>query len=125
MTVTVTYESLTTLVGDDTIEAATAEQIIDQAINKLVLNHASVDNLTGDAESKTGTYTQAQAGAILELAVAIYTQTYKAGGAQSQSYTLGGVSTSQSASTSSGASSLQQLAKDLANELISRTIVRT
>jgi len=123
--VDITYTSLTTLVNDTGLAAATAEQIIDQAINKLVTNRATVANLTGAAGAKTGTYSQATAGAILELAVAIYAQTYKSSGAQTKSYGMGPLQISQSTSSGGGAAALQQLAKELANELIDRSIART
>ena len=123
--VTITYTSLTTLVNDTSISATAAEQIIDQAINKLATNGATVANLTGVAGAKTGTYSQATAGAILELAAAVYSQTYKSSGAQAKSTGLGALQTSWSTSSGGSAAALQQLAKELANELIDRSIVRT
>ena len=123
--VDITYTSLTTLVNDTGLAAATAEQIIDQAINKLATNRATVANLTGAPGAKTGTYSQAAAGAILELAAAVYSQTYKSSGAQAKSTGLGPLQTSRSTSSGGSAAALQQLAKELANELIDRAIVRT
>jgi len=59
--VTVNAASLSTLVADTTITAATSEVIIDHAINKINEKGYVVSNLTGAAGSKTGTYTSAEA----------------------------------------------------------------
>ena len=116
-TVTITYTSLTTLIDALSDAPATAESIIDQAINFLVACGATIDNLTGDAESKTGTYTQAQAGAILTMATAIYASTYLTSGGSSSNVNLGPASLSQSSSSSAGAGSLFELADKLARKL--------
>jgi hypothetical protein len=117
MSETITYTSLTNLLSDSSITAAKAEAVLIQAINMLVTEGAAIDALTGAEGSRTGTYTQAEAGAILQMAVAVYAQMYKQAGASASAYNIGGISSSQSASASGGAGSLQALAKELAKRL--------
>jgi len=87
--VSITYTSLTTLV-DASLAVATAEAIIDNAINELNLYGDGVDlpNMTGTSGSKTLSVESKEAGAILKVAKAIYFRDYK-GPTQ---VTLGGVS---------------------------------
>ena len=115
--VTITYASLTTLINALSDSPAAAEDIIDQAINLLVTCGVDLDVLTGSSPNKTGTYTQAEAGAILTLATAVYANTYLTSGGSSKSVGLGPASLSQSSSTSSGPSSLMELAESLAKKL--------
>lgn len=117
MTVTITYTSLTTLINALSGSPETAETIIDHAINLLVSCDAEIANLTGDEGAKTGDYTQAEAGAILTLAAAIYSSTYLTSGGNSKNINLQGVSLGRSSSASSGAGGLFELAEKLANKL--------
>lgn len=117
MTETITAASLTNLVDDTSISTAKAEALIMQAIDMLVTEGASISQLTGAEESRTGEYTQEQAGAIRQLSVACYAQMYKSSGASSSSYGLGNLSKNQSVSASGGSGSLQELARALAKRL--------
>jgi hypothetical protein len=101
MTVTLTYLNLTTIINDSALAAATAEAIMDHAINKIALNGYALANLSGSAGSKTGTYTQAEAGAIIDVATTIYAVNYKNSGSGSTSLSLGNISQSSSTSTGS------------------------
>ena len=121
MSVTLTYESLTSLINALSSSAATAENLIDQAINMIVSaskERLTISVLAGDAGSKTGTYSQAEAGAILFLAAQLYSQIYLTSGGSSKNVSLQGVSLGQSSNSSSGAGSLQELAKNFADQLI-------
>ena len=117
---------MTTITGADTFftnidssfTATKWEACIDQAIDK-INGYARDDilpNMTGAAGSKTVSVTSGQAGFIRDLAVAIYANT-KSAGASSSSYGLGGLSESSSASTGAGASQIDEIAKDAANQL--------
>lgn len=123
--VSLTASSLSTLVNDTTITAATAEIIIDQAVNTLNLYGASLSNMTGVAGAKTLAATSAEAGAILDVAVEIYSQYYVSSGAQSSSYGIGGLSVSQSSGGGGGTASIHEVAMLAAHRLIAHTIVRT
>ena len=103
---------------DSDFTATKWEAVIDQAIDK-INGYARDDilpNMTGTAGTKTVTVTSGQAGFIRDLAVAIYNKSVKSGGAQSQSYALGGLSQSQSASSSIGGE-VEELAKEAALRL--------
>lgn len=116
---------MTDLAGDDTfftnIDASITqtqwESLIDQAIDKINAHGApygiDLPNMTGDAGSKTWSGTSAEAGWIRSIAVAVYQKEYKSAGAQSESYGLGGLSHSQSSSSSSMAE-LESLAEQAA-----------
>jgi hypothetical protein len=110
-----------TLVNDTTIADATAEAIIDQAIYLLNTYGCTLANLTAG----TVTVTSREAGAILSVAVEVYSQYYKSAGSSSSSYGLGGLSVSQSAAIGGGTSGLHAIAKTLADQLLAKTIVRT
>lgn len=117
MSETITYTSLTNLLSSTSITPAKAEAVLMQAINMIVTEGAAITQLAGAEGSRTGTYTQIQAGAVLEMAVAVYAQIYMQAGASSSSYGLGALSQSSSASSSGGSGSLQTLAKALAKRL--------
>ena len=122
--VSVTYTTLTHLVNDTSIAPATAEEIIDQAINILNTYGCSLSNMTGVAGAKTLTVTSAEAGAVIAVAVEIYSQYYVSSGASSNSYGLGPLSVSQS-SSSQGTGSVYAVAKDAADRLHVDSILRT
>ena len=111
---TITYTNLQTLLNI-TVAAATCESIIDHAINLLNTYGADLPNMTGTAGSKTWNGESNEAGAIMEVASAVYISKYVVSGATSSSYGLGPLSTSNSVST--GGSSPENLAKSLAREL--------
>ena len=121
---TVNAASLTTLVNDDEITDESAEVLIDHAINLLVSYDAALSNLVGLPGAKSGTYTQKEAGAILELAVAIYSQTYVQAGASSSTVGIGGLSSSQSSSSGGKVSMITELARVLAAQLKGRRFER-
>ena len=121
---TVNAASLTTLVNDDEITDESAEVLIDHAINLLVSYDATLSNLVGLPGGKSGTYTQKEAGAILELAVAIYSQTYVQAGASSSTVAVGGISSSQSSSSGGKVSMITELARVLAAQLKGRRFER-
>jgi len=119
---------MTTITGADTFftnisstfTATKWEACIDQAIDKIngygYPYGIDIPNMSGTAGSKTWTGTSAEAGFIRELAVAIYQKDVKSAGASSSARAIGGVSSSQSASTSSGAE-IEELAKTAAERL--------
>lgn len=76
--VDITYSTLHTLLHLSTeVTAATTEAIIDQAINLLNLHsNVTIANMSGVAGSKTVSVTSKQAGAIMEVAKAIYYRSY-------------------------------------------------
>jgi hypothetical protein len=118
LTQTVTYTTLTTLINDSTVTAAQAEAIIDHAINKINVYMPSanaLDNLSGTSGSKTGTYTSAETGGIIDVAVAVYNNIYVNSGAESTSFGLGAISSSSSGSSTS--MSIDDVAKDVARQL--------
>ena len=124
--VTLTYASLTTLVNDTALAAipATAEAIIDQGINELNANGLALANLSGTSGSKTLTVASQYGGAILAVSVEIYTQYYKNAGASSSSFSIGGISESES-NSSGGSGAIHAVAKQLAYQLTNRSFVRT
>ena len=88
MTITINAALLQTQFNEADISAANAETIIDGSINLLNTFGADIDNLTGDAGTKTGDYTSAQAGAIMALAQQIFAKHYT-NASQTSSTTLG------------------------------------
>ena len=122
--ITLAYTSLTNLVNDTSITATTAEALIDQGINELNANGLTLNNLSGTAGSKTLTVDSKYAGAILAVAVEVYMQYYKNAGASSSSLSLGNISQSSS-SSSNGSGAIHTVAKNMATQLMSRSIVRT
>ena len=122
MTTTITAASLEPLIGNPGLTAAVAEAILDHAINKINSYGASVNNLTGTAGSKTGTYSSQEAGFILDVAISIYAVNYKTSGSSSHSESAGGLSFSESSSTSS--QNINTIAKEAATYLCGRTFVR-
>ena len=77
MSITVNATLLQTQFNDSSISNEDAETNLDAAINLLNTFGAEIDNLTGGAGAKTGTYTSAQAGAIMTLTQKIYAKHYK------------------------------------------------
>lgn len=63
--------------NDSDISVTNAEIQIDAAINLLNTYGAGLDNLTGAAGAKTGSYTSSQAGAIMTMAQKVYATRYK------------------------------------------------
>ena len=111
MTITVNAASLQTLVHDTALADASAEAIIDHAVNKLNLYGASVTNLS----SGTGSYTSAEAGAILDVAAIIYAVNTRNSGAQNSSLGIGGLNISES--SASGLQMIAAAAKEAAGQL--------
>ena len=122
MSVTITYTSLTDLINALSSNATVAEAIIMQAQNLLVTYGAEITLIAGVAGARTGSYTQAEAGAILQLACAVYSQSYLTSGGSSKNISLQGVSLGQSSNASSGAGSLNDLAEKLAKQLIASDV---
>ena len=114
--VTITCDSLTTLVQDTTIADANAEEIIDQAINILNTYGADITNMTGTAGSKTWNGESKEKGAILSLAMEIY-QYYKTSGSSSESSSISGLSYSVSSATGGSLGRIHEVAKSLAEQL--------
>ena len=76
--VSLTASSLSTLVNDAGLAAATAEAILDQAIDCLnLLGNLELSNMQGTAASKSVGVTSRERGAILYVARAIYSSFYK------------------------------------------------
>ena len=122
---------MTTLTGadtyftnvDSTITRAQWEACIDQAIDKIngygLQYGINIPNMSGASGSKTWTGTSAEAGFIRTIAVLVYSKEYKTAGATSESYSLGGLShsLSASASTSTGGGAADEVAKEAAERL--------
>lgn len=123
--VTVTYETLTDVINALSADAATAEAILMQAAYRISGYGYAMTVISGVEGARTGTYTAAETGWLIAVAVQIYVEYYKSAGASSQSFGLGGISTSQSTSQSKGMGAADALAKEAAERLTSRTIVRT
>jgi hypothetical protein len=88
--VTYTYNSFHSVINLDTgdISAIVTETVIDQAIHLINLagahvandrsvSYTDISNLSGTAGSKTVTLTSAQAGAVTEVAKAVYYRDYR------------------------------------------------
>lgn len=76
MSVTITGTLAQTQFNKSSISATIWETIIDGGINLLNTYGAGLSNLSGTAGSKTGTYTSAQAGAILTITQQIFSKHY-------------------------------------------------
>lgn len=116
---------MTTLTGSDkfftniTTDAEMWESCIEQAIDKIngYAGDDLIGNMTGTAGTKTVSVTSGQAGFIRELAVSIYQKDVQSAGAQSSSFGLGALQTSQSASSGTSAA-IEELAKEAARRLM-------
>lgn len=110
---TLNAASLSSQIGNPGLTPTVAENLLDSAINRIVLylKFKSMRNLDGTAGTKSLTCTQAEHGGIITVAVAIYAKDYKGAGATSGSVGLGGLSLSQSAST------VDELAMQVARQL--------
>lgn len=76
MTLTVNGTLFKSQINNTDMTATAAEQVIDAAINLLNTFGADVDNLTGTAGTKTGSYTSAETGAIITLSQQVYARFY-------------------------------------------------
>jgi len=121
--VTITYANLQTLVNDTSITATTCEAIIDHAVNKINGYGADLSNMAGGGGAKTLVVTSAEAGFIMSVAVAIYHKDYKISGAQSSSFGLGALSTTETASSAAGAE-VESLAQNAARQLTEKIFQR-
>lgn len=111
----ITYATLQALLNITTA-AATCEEIIDHAVNLLNAYGADLPNMTGTAGSKTLSVESREKGAVMEVACAVYNSKYVTSGGSSRSYSVGSMSQSNSANT--GASAPEDVAKELARQLI-------
>lgn len=76
--VTVNGTLLRNQFNDSNTSVTNMEIVADNAINTLnIFLNTALDNLSGDAGSKTGTYTSAQAGGILSVGLWVYREMYK------------------------------------------------
>lgn len=111
---TLTYSNLQNLLNM-TVSSTTCEEIMDHAINLLNSYGADLPNMTGVAGAKTWNGESREAGAIMEVACSIYSSKYlTSGGSSSVSVS----SISMSSSTSTGSAGSENLAKDLARQLV-------
>jgi len=79
MSTTINAALLQNQFNDEDISPTNAEIVIDGGINMLnvFLNDSdAISNLSGDAGSKTGSYSSKQAGAIMAIAQQIYSKHY-------------------------------------------------
>ena len=121
---TITASTLSTLLhlGSD-LENDELEAIIDAAIDKLnvYLYRYSIEisSMSGTSGSKSWTGTSPEKGAIMTVASKIYSRDYVLSSSQSESVGLGpaSYSVSSSASSSAGGGSVEESAKDLAEQL--------
>jgi len=95
--VTINAALLQAQFNDAAISATNSEIVLDGAINLLNTFGADIDNLTGVAGSKTGTYTSAQTGAIMTMAQKIYSKHWK--NAANSSTNLGSMGVTYGADT--------------------------
>jgi len=118
---TITYTNLTHIVGDTSMAATTAEEIIDQGINEIniyLLKHGhQISNMTGTAGSKSWTGTSEEQGAILAVAMEYY-QYYKTSGASAMSVNVSGLGYSSSTSTGGGTGRIHEVAEKFADKLM-------
>ena len=115
---TITYETLQDLLNI-TIAAASAEAIIDHAINLLNAYGADLANMAGTAGTKSWSGESREAGAIMEVASSIYNNKFLTSGGNSSSFGFQGISSSNTAnsSTTGGAGGPESLAQSLARQL--------
>ena len=111
MSLTLNAASLTNIVNtrvpDANLTAAVAEDILDRAINKIVLygkGNVNLRNLEGTSGTKSLTLSQQEHAGILSVSVAIFAKDYKAAGSgsSSDSFSVPGVSQSSSNSLAVG-----------------------
>lgn len=112
MTTTIDATLFQNLYNDSSITATKAEIIIDQSIDLLNTYGVGLSNLTGSAGSKTGSYTSAQAGAIMTMTRETYATLYK-NAPDKTSGTLGPAGASYSTNNR-----LLDFAKELAGQLL-------
>ena len=103
---------------NDSITAELADYVLDGAINLLNTFGAGLTSLTGAAGTKTGTYTSAETGAIMAVAMQIYRENYKH--IDPASVQLGGIG-----QTYSTTNQLLSFARQLAAQLSGRSFERT
>jgi len=111
--VTVTATEFKTLINDSEIADATAESILDAAIDAINIYYRNgLSNLTGVAGSKTLTVTSQQRGSIMIVARTVYATVYKnAAGATVNVAVVG---------TAFSDPNVLSTAKNVANQLIGR-----
>jgi hypothetical protein len=110
---------------DSAFTATKWEACIDQAIDKIngYARTTLMSNMTGAAGSKTVTVTSMQAGFVRSIAIAIYANTKNAG-ASSKSQNLGQIGESSSSSTGGTSDNPDEIAKEAAYNLTSRSFRR-
>lgn len=112
---TLTYSNLQNLLNM-TVSSTICEEIMDHAINLLNSYGADLPNMTGVAGAKTWNGESREAGAIMEVACSIYSSKYLTSGGSSSSVSVSSIS--MSSSTSTGSAGSENLAKDLARQLV-------
>lgn len=123
---TITAATLRTLTNNPNIALADCEEIIDHAIDKINLAgqkyDLSLNNMTGTAGSKTLNVTSAEKGAIMEVAIAVYSGNYSS--SSSTSISIGPLSSSGGSATSvsRGGESVETLAENAAKQLSEITV---
>jgi hypothetical protein len=121
---TIIASTLSTLLhlGSD-LENDELEAIIDAAIDKLNVYlyryGLEISSMSGTSGTKSWAGTSAEKGAIMTVASKIYSRDYVLSSSQSESVGLGpaSYSVSSSASSSAGGGSVEESAKDLAEQL--------
>ena len=118
---TINAASLQTLVNETVADLpnTTCEEILNQAINLINLEgqgQLNISTMQGTAGTKSLTVQSKEKGAIMQVAVAIYANNYKAAGSQSSSFQAGGIGLSESASTGTG--TVEMIAKEAAKSLL-------
>ena len=115
--VTVTGTIFKTRLQDGDASATEAEYSLETAIDLLNTYGAGLDSLTGDAGSKTGSYTSAEAGAIWTMAREVYKVHWK--NADGASSAVGAVNMSAVNDTY-----LLRMARQLARQLATKNFQR-
>ena len=78
MTITVNGTLLQSQFNDSDTSVTNMEIVADNAINTInIFAATALSNLTGTAGSKTGSYTSAQAGSIMAVALQVYREMFK------------------------------------------------
>lgn len=118
MSITVNAALLQSQFQDGDISDENAEVVLDGAINLLNVYGAGLSNLSGDAGSKSGSYSTEHTGAIMTMSQQIYAKHFK--NAANANVNVGGLGLSYSSDMH-----LLRFAKALAWQLKGRSFERT